>query len=71
MEIMVVQGVTILTMMQAFQENYLKSMQNFMTPQMNMYNMIENQYANQFFYQDYMKQYMENIKKIYENGLKK
>jgi len=60
-----------LAMMQAFQESYLKSMQNFMTPQINIFNMIENQYANQFIYQDYMKQYMENIKKLYENGLKK
>ena len=56
-------------MLQAFQESYMKS---FMPPpQMSYYGMMDNPFANQLIYQEYLKAYMESMKKVYENNIKK
>lgn len=54
--------------MQSMQERFLKSMQFYMNPQMNFFNMIENPFANPYIYQEYLKTYMENMKKTFENN---
>lgn len=54
--------------MQSMQDRFLKSMQFYMNPQMNFFNMIDNPFANPYIYQEYLKTYMENMKKAYDNN---
>jgi len=57
---------------QSMQDRFLKSMQYYMNPQMNFFNMMENNpFANPYLYQECMKTYMENMKKNYDNNTKK
>lgn len=55
-------------MYQVMQDRYIKSLQNFMpSPNpMNYFGMLESSFANPFIYQEYMKLYMENMKKMYD-----